>query len=219
MLAPFGSLILPTYSDVGCKTVANMIKGKQPEEIRKLWVIKTFSLRIDLWRMCTSGSTSSTTSLQRKKLKSERRTNGQRIDKRIKSNPKFAFLFIFTSFVCFHQSIFAHRKVVRNWKPSFSRNQSLVKREFPSRTDLTSQTFWNLISFSCHLHSSWAVTKPSVASHLIRPPVPDRVPGQLIEDPRRLDALRSHLAHLCGLQSQRLALYHTIWQGSIGSLT
>lgn len=25
-----------TNSDVGCKTVANMIKGKQPEEIRKL---------------------------------------------------------------------------------------------------------------------------------------------------------------------------------------
>lgn len=27
------------YSDVGCKTVANMIKGKQPEEIRKLFNI------------------------------------------------------------------------------------------------------------------------------------------------------------------------------------
>lgn len=26
-------------SDVGCKTVANMIKGKQPEEIRKLFNI------------------------------------------------------------------------------------------------------------------------------------------------------------------------------------
>lgn len=28
-----------TYSDVGCKTVANMIKGKTPEEIRKLFNI------------------------------------------------------------------------------------------------------------------------------------------------------------------------------------
>lgn len=28
-------------SDVGCKTVANMIKGKQPEEIRKLYVACT----------------------------------------------------------------------------------------------------------------------------------------------------------------------------------
>lgn len=27
-------------SDVGCKTVANMIKGKSPEEIRKLFNIK-----------------------------------------------------------------------------------------------------------------------------------------------------------------------------------
>jgi S-phase kinase-associated protein 1 len=27
------------FSDVGCKTVANMIKGKQPEEIRKLFNI------------------------------------------------------------------------------------------------------------------------------------------------------------------------------------
>lgn len=29
----------PLVSDVGCKTVANMIKGKQPEEIRKLCVL------------------------------------------------------------------------------------------------------------------------------------------------------------------------------------
>jgi hypothetical protein len=28
-----------TRSDVGCKTVANMIKGKTPEEIRKLFNI------------------------------------------------------------------------------------------------------------------------------------------------------------------------------------
>jgi hypothetical protein len=28
-----------TCSDVGCKTVANMIKGKTPEEIRKLFNI------------------------------------------------------------------------------------------------------------------------------------------------------------------------------------
>jgi S-phase kinase-associated protein 1 len=27
-------------SDVGCKTVANMIKGKSPEEIRKLFNIQ-----------------------------------------------------------------------------------------------------------------------------------------------------------------------------------
>ena len=27
------------HSDVGCKTVANMIKGKTPEEIRKLFNI------------------------------------------------------------------------------------------------------------------------------------------------------------------------------------
>jgi Skp1 family protein with oligomerisation domain len=27
------------YRDVGCKTVANMIKGKSPEEIRKLFNI------------------------------------------------------------------------------------------------------------------------------------------------------------------------------------
>ena len=27
------------FSDVGCKTVANMIKGKTPEEIRKLFNI------------------------------------------------------------------------------------------------------------------------------------------------------------------------------------
>lgn len=30
---------VPTFSDVGCKTVANMIKGKTPEEIRKLFNI------------------------------------------------------------------------------------------------------------------------------------------------------------------------------------
>ena len=29
----------PLISDVGCKTVANMIKGKTPEEIRKLFNI------------------------------------------------------------------------------------------------------------------------------------------------------------------------------------
>jgi len=29
-----------TDSDVGCKTVANMIKGKSPEEIRKLFNIQ-----------------------------------------------------------------------------------------------------------------------------------------------------------------------------------
>ena len=28
------------YSDVGCKTVANMIKGKTPEEIRKIFNIE-----------------------------------------------------------------------------------------------------------------------------------------------------------------------------------
>lgn len=33
------SLFGPTFSDVGCKTVANMIKGKTPEEIRKLFNI------------------------------------------------------------------------------------------------------------------------------------------------------------------------------------
>jgi S-phase kinase-associated protein 1 len=32
-------LIMGTTSDVGCKTVANMIKGKTPEEIRKLFNI------------------------------------------------------------------------------------------------------------------------------------------------------------------------------------
>ena len=32
------------FSDVGCKTVANMIKGKQPEEIRKLFnIVNDFS--------------------------------------------------------------------------------------------------------------------------------------------------------------------------------
>lgn len=31
---------VPARSDVGCKTVANMIKGKQPEEIRKLYVLR-----------------------------------------------------------------------------------------------------------------------------------------------------------------------------------
>ena len=30
---------MSAYSDVGCKTVANMIKGKTPEEIRKLFNI------------------------------------------------------------------------------------------------------------------------------------------------------------------------------------
>lgn len=37
----FRSFSLPffTHSDVGCKTVANMIKGKTPEEIRKLFNI------------------------------------------------------------------------------------------------------------------------------------------------------------------------------------
>jgi len=33
------SLIFILQSDVGCKTVANMIKGKTPEEIRKLFNI------------------------------------------------------------------------------------------------------------------------------------------------------------------------------------
>jgi hypothetical protein len=33
------SLTCPVHSDVGCKTVANMIKGKTPEEIRKLFNI------------------------------------------------------------------------------------------------------------------------------------------------------------------------------------
>ena len=32
-------LTLVRFSDVGCKTVANMIKGKTPEEIRKLFNI------------------------------------------------------------------------------------------------------------------------------------------------------------------------------------
>ena len=35
-----GNLLLNgPFSDVGCKTVANMIKGKTPEEIRKLFNI------------------------------------------------------------------------------------------------------------------------------------------------------------------------------------
>ena len=33
------SYVLIVHSDVGCKTVANMIKGKTPEEIRKLFNI------------------------------------------------------------------------------------------------------------------------------------------------------------------------------------
>jgi S-phase kinase-associated protein 1 len=33
-----------TNSDVGCKTVANMIKGKSPEEIRKLFNIQNESV-------------------------------------------------------------------------------------------------------------------------------------------------------------------------------
>jgi hypothetical protein len=45
--------------DVGCKTVANMIKGKSPEEIRK-----TFNIQNDL--------------LQRKKTRSAGRTSGLR---------------------------------------------------------------------------------------------------------------------------------------------
>lgn len=31
--------LIDLFSDVGCKTVANMIKGKTPEEIRKLFNI------------------------------------------------------------------------------------------------------------------------------------------------------------------------------------
>lgn len=33
------SNLIVSISDVGCKTVANMIKGKTPEEIRKLFNI------------------------------------------------------------------------------------------------------------------------------------------------------------------------------------
>ena len=33
-------LTLVRFSDVGCKTVANMIKGKSPEEIRKTFNIQ-----------------------------------------------------------------------------------------------------------------------------------------------------------------------------------
>jgi hypothetical protein len=33
------SLSSNSFRDVGCKTVANMIKGKSPEEIRKLFNI------------------------------------------------------------------------------------------------------------------------------------------------------------------------------------
>ncbi|KAJ7940466.1 Skp1 family, tetramerization domain-containing protein [Mycena leptocephala] len=36
---PFSFVCLLCHSDVGCKTVANMIKGKTPEEIRKLFNI------------------------------------------------------------------------------------------------------------------------------------------------------------------------------------
>lgn len=35
----FSRRLLTPCSDVGCKTVANMIKGKTPEEIRKLFNI------------------------------------------------------------------------------------------------------------------------------------------------------------------------------------
>lgn len=38
-LAPVVQRANPWNSDVGCKTVANMIKGKTPEEIRKLFNI------------------------------------------------------------------------------------------------------------------------------------------------------------------------------------
>lgn len=43
VLSPLVSPVLSLTaldSDVGCKTVANMIKGKQPEEIRKLFNIQ-----------------------------------------------------------------------------------------------------------------------------------------------------------------------------------
>lgn len=32
--------LISTHSDLGCRTVATMIKGKSPEEIRKLFHIK-----------------------------------------------------------------------------------------------------------------------------------------------------------------------------------
>lgn len=37
------------HSDVGCKTVANMIKGKQPEEIRKMFnIVNDFTPEVRL---------------------------------------------------------------------------------------------------------------------------------------------------------------------------
>jgi Skp1 family, dimerisation domain len=43
-------------SDVGCKTVANMIKGKTPEEIRKLFnIVNSFTPEEEVKEFCCSG--------------------------------------------------------------------------------------------------------------------------------------------------------------------
>jgi Skp1 family, dimerisation domain len=44
-------------SDLGCKTVASMVRGKSPEEIRKLFnIVNEFTSEEEVEKSCPSGS-------------------------------------------------------------------------------------------------------------------------------------------------------------------
>jgi hypothetical protein len=69
-----------TRRDVGCKTVANMIKGKTPEEIRKLFNIINESVRVNSPSLVF---TDMIVSPPRRRSKSGKRTNGLRSESSI----------------------------------------------------------------------------------------------------------------------------------------
>jgi hypothetical protein len=94
--------------DVGCKTVANMIKGKSPEEIRKLFnIVNDFTpeeeVRFHIIAIITLQIDSHVSTYR---LKSRRRTSGRRIDERLK-NPNVFFLLVIELF-CSSLHSFVH---------------------------------------------------------------------------------------------------------------
>jgi hypothetical protein len=80
-------------SDVGCKTVANMIKGKTPEEIRKLFNIDSHSVGPDQEGECKFIVAPRFIKVLTTLLFSFSNRNGLRIDEHSLSNPVRFFVF------------------------------------------------------------------------------------------------------------------------------
>jgi hypothetical protein len=118
------------HSDVGCKTVANMIKGKTPEEIRKLFnIVNDFTPEEEVHILCSLAGRIPTHAYHFR-LRSRRRTNGQKTADCVSlptftHRPLTCLLFYFHQFDCI---IFEKRESLSELNKTHNQYASSVLR-------------------------------------------------------------------------------------------